>query len=73
MVTLFVAALKLVIVLPEPSFAVIVFVPVNATPFVCGLASVSVNDAKAPGLTVKAALVPILPEAVAVIVNEPVL
>ena len=38
-VTLLVAALKLVMVLPEASLAVSVLVPVKATPLVCGLAA----------------------------------
>ena len=38
-VTLLLAALKLVMVLPEASFAVRVLVPVKATPLVWGLAA----------------------------------
>ena len=47
-------ALKLVTGLPNASCAVSVFVPVNATPFVCGPASANAKAASAPGVTVNA-------------------
>src|SRR5437899_2138896 len=51
MVTLSVAALNAVTVLPQVSCAVRVFVPVKATAFVCGLVRLSANCAKLPALT----------------------
>ena len=51
-VTLFVAASNVVIVLLKRSRAVKVFAPVNAVPLVCGLASTNWKLSSAPGISV---------------------
>ena len=51
-VTLSDAALNPATVLPQASWAVRVFVPVKAAPFVCGVARTRANFARAPALTV---------------------
>ena len=66
MVTLFVEALKVVMVFPEPSLAVKVLVPVKATPSVWGLAALKVKLARAPALITTLPEVPVLPPEVAV-------
>ena len=53
-VTLSVAALNVVTVLPQVSCAVRVFVPVKTAALVCGLAKLSANSARFPALTVTA-------------------
>ena len=73
MVTLLAEALKPVIVLPEASLAVRVFVPLKATPSVWGLAATKVKLARAPGLIVTLPEVPVLAPEVAVKVPVPVL